>query len=82
MRSKERSAAALADYTRPEPLPFADFYIARARVLAAHGRDRPDKTALGAELDGLRRDGDRLGLLVALPAIDSMKFVKGADEAP
>ncbi|MCH9046686.1 MAG: tetratricopeptide repeat protein, partial [SAR324 cluster bacterium] len=34
----ERYAAALKEYTRPEPLPWSDFYIARGRALAAHGR--------------------------------------------
>ena len=31
----ERHAMALEDYTRPEPLPWADFHIARGRALAA-----------------------------------------------
>ena len=30
--------SALEDYTRPEPLPWSDFYISRGRALAAHGR--------------------------------------------
>jgi hypothetical protein len=61
----ERSAAGLAQYTRSEPLPFSDFYIARARALAARGRDRFDT----AELERLREEGERLGLRVALPEI-------------
>jgi tetratricopeptide (TPR) repeat protein len=63
----ERSAAALAKYTRSEPLPFADFYIARAYALASCGRGRSDM----AELDRLRGEGERLGLRVALPAIET-----------
>jgi hypothetical protein len=55
----------LAQYTRSEPLPFSDFYIARARALAARGRDRFDT----AELERLREEGERLGLRVALPEI-------------
>jgi tetratricopeptide (TPR) repeat protein len=66
----ERSAAALAKYTRSEPLPFADFYIARARALAACGRSQSDTTTLAAELEGLRGEGERLGLRVALLAIE------------
>ena len=31
----ERSAAGLAQYTRSEPLPFSNFYVARARALAS-----------------------------------------------
>jgi tetratricopeptide (TPR) repeat protein len=66
----ERSAAALEDYTGSEPLPFSDFYIARARALAARGGDRWDAAALAAELERLRDEGERLGLRVALPAIE------------
>jgi hypothetical protein len=53
--------------TRSEPLPFADFYIARARALLAWRRGLPDL----AELAHLRDEGERLGLLVALPAINT-----------
>jgi len=66
----ERSAAALEDYTGSEPPPFSDFYIARARALAARGGDRWDAAALAAELERLRDEGERLGLRVALPAIE------------
>jgi hypothetical protein len=63
----ERCAAALTKYTRSEPLPFADFYIARAYALAACGRGRSDM----AELDRLRGEGERLGLRVSVPAIET-----------
>jgi tetratricopeptide (TPR) repeat protein len=63
----ERTAAELERYTRPEPLPYAAFYIVRARALAASGRGRPDPAAL----DRLRDEARRLGLLVALPAIEA-----------
>ncbi|HEX4185738.1 MAG TPA: adenylate/guanylate cyclase domain-containing protein [Stellaceae bacterium] len=66
----ERSAAALVRYTQSEALPFADFYIARARALAACARDQSSTTALTAELEGLCVEGERLGLRVALPAIE------------
>ena len=52
------------------PCPFSDFYIARARALAARGGDRWDAAALAAELERLRDEGERLGLRVALPAIE------------
>jgi hypothetical protein len=65
----ERSAAGLAQYTRSEPLPFADFYIARARALATHGGQRSNAESLAAELERLREEGERLGLRVALPEI-------------
>jgi class 3 adenylate cyclase/tetratricopeptide (TPR) repeat protein len=61
----ERTAAELERYTRPEPLPFAAFYIARARALAACGRGQPDPAAL----DRVRGAGERLDLVVALPGI-------------
>jgi tetratricopeptide (TPR) repeat protein len=66
----ERSAAALEDFTGSEPLPFSDFYIARARALAARGGDRSEAAALAVELERLREEGERLGLRVALPAIE------------
>jgi class 3 adenylate cyclase/tetratricopeptide (TPR) repeat protein len=61
----ERTAADLVQYTRSEPLPFADFYVARARALAGSGRGRSDT----AELDRLCELGERFGLRVALSAI-------------
>jgi hypothetical protein len=67
----ERSAAELEQYTRSEPLPFADFYIARGRALAAFGRRQSDMTELAAELERLRYEGERLGLRVALPGINT-----------
>jgi tetratricopeptide (TPR) repeat protein len=68
-KGAERCAALLEDFTRSEPLPFSDFYIARARALAAHGRQRSNAESLAAELERLREEGERLGLLVALPEI-------------
>jgi tetratricopeptide (TPR) repeat protein len=67
----ERSAAELEQYTRSEPLPFADFYIARGRALAASGRRQSDMTEFAAELERLRDEGERLGLRVALPGINT-----------
>jgi len=72
----ERYAAALEGYTRPEPLPWAEFFIARGRVLAAYGRDKRDDETL-RELRRLRGDADRLGLNMALPALD--QALAGAD---
>jgi class 3 adenylate cyclase/tetratricopeptide (TPR) repeat protein len=64
----EPHAAALEDYTRPEPLPWADFYIARGRALADFGRGSYD-TGLLTRLRHLREEGGRLGLRVALARI-------------
>ena len=64
----ERHAAALEDYTRPEPLPWAEFHIARGRALATFGRGSCDAT-LPAELRHLRDEGSGLGLHYALTRI-------------
>src|SRR5262249_22758358 len=64
----ERYAAALEQFTRSEPLPLSDFFIARRRALAAVGQGRRD-AALRAELKRLRDEGERLGLNTALPEI-------------
>lgn len=65
----ERYAMALEDYTRTEPLPWSDYYIARARTLAAFGRgNRDDATA--KELLHLRDEAERVGLKVAIPALE------------
>jgi tetratricopeptide (TPR) repeat protein len=66
----ERFAAALEDFTKPEPLSWADFFIARGRALAAHARGQADPP-LARELQRLRDEGLRMGFIVALPAIDA-----------
>jgi hypothetical protein len=63
----ERHAAALEDYTRPEPLPWADFHVARGRALAARGRGKWDG-ATRAELERLAGEARRAGLRLADPA--------------
>jgi hypothetical protein len=67
----ERCAAELEQYTRSEPLPFADFYIARGRALAAFGRGESDLAKLATELKRLRAEGERLGIRVALRGIET-----------
>ena len=66
----ERYAAALEDFTRPEPLPSSDFFIARGRALVAHGRGGRDDTTMQA-LKRLRNEAERVGLETALPALDA-----------
>jgi len=66
----ERYAQALEDFTKPEPLPWADFFIARRRALAAHARVQADPVP-ARELQRLRDDGLRMGFIVALPAIEA-----------
>ena len=67
--SVERYAAALEDYTRPEPTSWSDFFIMRGRVLAICGRGQRDDSQLVA-LAGLSRDAQRTGLIVAARRIE------------
>lgn len=67
----ERCAAELEQYTGSEPLPFADFYIARGRALAAFGRGQSDARELTAELERIRTQGEQVGIRVALPVIET-----------
>jgi hypothetical protein len=67
----DRYAASLGTYTRPEPLPRTDFFVARGRTLAAHGRGGAD-AAPSAALIRLRDEGQRLGLVSALQAIEAL----------
>jgi class 3 adenylate cyclase/tetratricopeptide (TPR) repeat protein len=66
----ERYAAALEDYTRPEPLPWSKFFIAWGRALAAFGHGLRD-SALTDEIRRLREEGERLDLRIALPALET-----------
>jgi hypothetical protein len=64
-----RFAAALESYCRPEPLPQAEFYIARGRALARYGRGELDASTKQA-LRRSRDDARELGLMSALPALE------------
>ncbi len=65
----DRYARALEDYTHDEPLPRSDLFIARARVLAAHGRGKRDQQTR-EELQRLYDKVERVGLKFALPALE------------
>jgi class 3 adenylate cyclase/tetratricopeptide (TPR) repeat protein len=64
----ERYAQALEDYTRPEPLPWADFWIAWGRALAVHGRD-PASAAAAEHVEGVLKGARRIGMRPAIPAL-------------
>ena len=64
----ERYAQALDEYTRPEPLPWADFWIAWGRALATHGRD-PKSTAAIERITEVLMEAQRIGMLPAIPAL-------------
>ena len=66
----DRYAQALEDYTRPEPLPRSDFFIARGRALAAHGRGNRDR-AIMTELQHLHDEAESIGLKFVLPALET-----------
>ena len=67
----DRYADALDRYTRPEPLPWADFFVARGRALAARGRGH-----CTAEIDeamrSLRDEAARLGLHAPLVKLEAV----------
>jgi class 3 adenylate cyclase len=56
----DRYTRALEDYTRPEPLPWADFWIAWGRVLAAHGR-APSAATVG-DIRRVLEEAQRIGM--------------------
>jgi hypothetical protein len=63
-----RYAAALEDYTRAEPLPWSDLFIARARALAAWSRGPQDAKAK-TKLEQVRDTLDAVGLRSYLPPV-------------
>ena len=65
----DRYAAALEKFTRAEPLPRSDFFIARGRALVAHGRGGCDNATM-EELKLLRGEAEQIGLKLALPALE------------
>lgn len=64
----QRYAALLEEYTRLEPLPWADFFIARGRVLAVLGAGVRD-SAMEERLRQLYIEARRANLKAALPAL-------------
>jgi class 3 adenylate cyclase/tetratricopeptide (TPR) repeat protein len=64
-----RHADVLAAFTAEEPLPWSDFVIRRGRALVALGRG-DNRPGLSRELRHLRREGEELGFLPLLPALD------------
>jgi tetratricopeptide (TPR) repeat protein len=63
-------AAALEEFARPESTPWTDYIVSRGQALAAWGRAGRDDL-LVAELARLRNEGERLGLNITIPAIES-----------
>ena len=67
--SVERYAASLDEFTRPEPLTWTDFFVARNRALAAFGRGERDKEIIH-ELQRLCDEAERVGFKIASPALE------------
>ena len=65
----DRYCVSLADYTRLEPLPSTDFYIAYGRTLAAFGRGLRDKATVN-EIERLRDEATGAGLTRSIPRLD------------
>jgi class 3 adenylate cyclase/tetratricopeptide (TPR) repeat protein len=65
----DRYVEALDQFTRPEPLAWSDFFIARGRALAALGRGRRTEQ-IRRELERLRSEAHRLDYCTAVPAIE------------
>lgn len=65
----ERYARQFDEVTREEPLAYCDFFIARARALAACGRGSCDHATIRV-LQELRSEAKRVGLLTAVPLLN------------
>lgn len=65
-----RYADALAAFPRGESLPWSDFYVARARGLVAIRRGGSNSETV-AELGRIRDEARSLGLVSAVPAVES-----------
>jgi tetratricopeptide (TPR) repeat protein len=61
----ERYSAALENYTRPEPLPWANFFVRYGRAVVAHGRCCPEQETT-CKLGDLLAEAERLGIGPAL----------------
>jgi class 3 adenylate cyclase/tetratricopeptide (TPR) repeat protein len=64
----ERYASALESFASAEPMPWTEFFVRRARMLAATGRDRHEAD-IPAGLRDLLEQGETFGYATALPAI-------------
>jgi len=64
-----RYADALEAFTRDEPLPWSDLFIARGRALVAWGRGIRDDATRGA-IEAIRDEARRIGLIAPIAALD------------
>jgi hypothetical protein len=66
----DRYAAAMENYTRDEPLPWSDYFIAMGRALAKWGKGRREHE-MRVELERLRGEAVRLNLRTVIPTVDN-----------
>jgi class 3 adenylate cyclase/tetratricopeptide (TPR) repeat protein len=66
----EEFANAFAEYTAPEPVPWSDFYIARARALRDFGTGKRGDRVIEA-LTSLRETAQSVGLISAIPLLQA-----------
>jgi class 3 adenylate cyclase/tetratricopeptide (TPR) repeat protein len=66
----DRYASALESFTRPEPLPWCDFFIARGRVLSRFGQGQRDEE-IRKQLQDLQRNAVDVGLRLATRRIEA-----------
>jgi tetratricopeptide (TPR) repeat protein len=65
----ERFAAKLEAYTAVEPLPWSDFFAARGRALASHGRGLSDAATMG-KIEQLCEQALAVGYMIAVPTLE------------
>jgi hypothetical protein len=66
-----RMSDLLEQATRTEPLEWSDFYIRRARALAAWGSGERRDAALTREIEALCEQAERIGRWTAVPALEA-----------
>jgi class 3 adenylate cyclase/tetratricopeptide (TPR) repeat protein len=76
----ERYCAALQDFTRPEPSPWANFFVRYGRAVGAHGRC-PTGQETTCELGDLLAEAERLGIGPALGALALLQRARRQQEA-
>jgi hypothetical protein len=66
----ERYSAALEDYTRSEPLPWANFFVRYGRAVGAYGRCQAGQDTT-SNLADLVAEAERLGIG---PALGTLRY--------
>ena len=66
----QRASDALTNFTRDEPLPLSNYYIARAQALRNFYQDQDRDRVIG-NLQELKLQAEQVGLNNALPRIET-----------